>query len=101
MTTKCSSTPALVGLSSKPLARRVVHCRYRDRFDIGRRRNRHDGHTGLGGSRCASRSGCLRFRLGRAKGSGICSPQDRYQHSQSAMFLGRASAAFIRGLADA
>ena len=72
-------TPAPVGLSSKPLARRVVHRRYPDRFDIGHRRNRDDALAGLGGSRCACRGGCLRFRLGRGEGSGICSPQDRVE----------------------
>src|SRR6202162_3507442 len=44
-----SCNTSLVGLSSKPLARRVVRCRYRDRFDIGRRRDCNDAPTGLGG----------------------------------------------------
>ena len=42
-----SRTPAPVGLSSKPLACRVVRCRYRDRLDIGHRRNRDDALPAL------------------------------------------------------
>ena len=57
-----SRTPALVGFSPEPLACCVVRCRYRDRLDIGRRRNRHDAPAGLAGGRHACRSSGLRIR---------------------------------------
>jgi hypothetical protein len=42
-----SRTPALVGLSPEPVAGGLVHRRYRNRLDIGRRRNRHDALPAL------------------------------------------------------
>ena len=50
-----SSASAPVGLSPKPVACRVVCCRYSDRLDIGRRRNCNDTSAGLDGRRHACR----------------------------------------------
>ena len=72
-------TPAPVGLSPEPLACGVVHCRYRDRFDIGRRRNRDDTLAGLARGRHACRGGRLRFRPGFGEGSGIRSSRDHLE----------------------
>ena len=74
-----SSTPAPVGLSPKPLARRVVGSRYSDRFDIGHRRNCDDAFAGLDRSRHACRCGCLRRRRGFREGSGVSSSRDRLE----------------------
>ena len=68
---------ALVGVSSKPLARCRVRCRYRDSFDVGRRRNCNDTLAGLGGGWHACRSGSVRIRLGFRAGSGIRWSRDR------------------------
>ena len=74
-----SSTPAPVGLSPKPLARRFVRCRYSDRFDIGHRRNRDDAFAGLDRGRHACRCGCLRRRPGFGEGSGFSPSWDRLE----------------------
>ena len=51
----------------------------RNRFDIGRRRNRHDTPAGLARGRHACRGGCLRLRPGFGEGSGIRSSRDRLE----------------------
>ena len=72
-----SSTPAPVGLSSEPLARRVVSGGYRDRLNIGHSRNCHDASAGLGNCRHACCGGWLRIVLGHGEGSGIRSTRHR------------------------
>ena len=71
-----SRTPALVGLSPEPLACGLVRCRYRNRLDIGRRRNRHDASPGLARGRHACGSSRLRAHPGFGKGSGIRASRD-------------------------
>ena len=72
-----SWTSAAVVLSPELLARRIVRCRYRGRFDIGRRWDRNDAAAGLGGSRRPCRIGRFRLSFGRGQGSGIHPLRDR------------------------
>ena len=74
-----SSTSAPVGLSPKPLARRIVRSRYSDRFDIVHRRNRDGAFAGLDRSRHACRCGCFRCRRGSRKGSRFSRSWDRLE----------------------
>ena len=61
----------LWSLSPELLARRFVHRRSSDRFDVGHRWNRNDAFAGLGRGRHARGGGCLRRYLGFGEGSGF------------------------------
>ena len=67
----------LWGIAPEPLACRVVGCRYRNRFGVGRWRNRDDTPAGLARGRHARRSRGLCFRAGCCEGAGVRASADR------------------------